>query len=227
MTDAEPIPAATVIVARDGTDGLEVLMLRRSSRGAFGGMWVFPGGAVENEDVHPDDARADDHELAVARRAAVRETAEEAGLSIDAADLVTFSHWVPPPVAPKRFSTWFFLAPAPTAVEVAIDGAEIHEHGWLRPADAIAARDAGEIELAPPTWVTLWRLSAAQTVQDAVRVAQENEPQRFVTHMYFPDGVPVAVWHDDVAYEDGDLTQPGPRHRLAMLPDGWKYEVSA
>jgi 8-oxo-dGTP pyrophosphatase MutT (NUDIX family) len=225
VTVAEPIPAATVIVARDGPEGLEVLMLRRSSRGAFGGMWVFPGGAVENDDVDPADA---DDEVAVARRAAVREAAEEAALSIDPAALVTFSHWVPPPVgAPKRFSTWFFLAPAPADVEVAVDGAEIHEHGWRRPVDAIAARDAGEIELAPPTWVTLWRLSTVDSVDEAVRLAQENEPQRFETHMYFPDGVAVAVWHDDVAYDDGDLSRPGPRHRLSLLPGGWQYEATA
>jgi 8-oxo-dGTP pyrophosphatase MutT (NUDIX family) len=223
MTEIEPIPAATVILARDGADGVEVLMLRRSSRGAFGGMWVFPGGQVENDDVDP---AAPDDELAAACRAAVREAKEEAALAIDPAALVPFSHWVPPPVAPKRFSTWFFLAPAPTASEVAVDGAEIHDHEWLRPAAAIAARDAGEIELAPPTWVTLWRLSTAESVEDAVRLARQSEPQRFVTHMYFPDGVPVAVWHDDIAYDDGDLGQPGPRHRLSMLPDGWHYEVT-
>ena len=51
----EPIPAATVILARDGSEGVEVLMLRRSSRGAFGGMWVFPGGRVENEDLAEAD----------------------------------------------------------------------------------------------------------------------------------------------------------------------------
>ena len=45
--------------------------------------------------------------------------------------------------------------------------------------------------------------------------------------MYFPDGVPVAVWHDDVAYDDGDLQQPGERHRLWMLPDGWQYELTS
>jgi 8-oxo-dGTP pyrophosphatase MutT (NUDIX family) len=212
-----------VVVARDGVEGVEVLMLRRSSRGAFGGMWVFPGGAVENEDLDPADP---DDELAAARKAAVREAEEEAGIAVDPDALVTFSHWVPPPVAPKRFSTWFFLAPAPTTMEVAVDGAEIHEHEWLRPEAAIAARDAGEIDLAPPTWVTLWRLSAATSVDDAIRIARQAEPQRFVTHMYFPDGVPVAVWHDDVAYEDGDLGRDGPRHRLAMLPDGWRYEVT-
>jgi len=219
----EPIPAATVILARDADDGIEVLMLRRSSRGAFGGMWVFPGGRVENEDL---DAADPGDELTAARRAAVRESKEEADVVVDGDALVTFSHWLPPPVAPKRFSTWFFLAPAPEAIEVAVDNQEIRDHEWLRPADAIARRDAGEIELAPPTWVTLWRLSGAATVDDAVRLARESEPQRFVTHMYFPDGVPVAVWHDDVAYDDGDLHQSGPRHRLYMLPEGWRYEAT-
>ena len=223
MTEIEPIPAATVIVARDGADGLEVLMLRRSSRGAFGGMWVFPGGAVENEDI---DAHAPDDELATARRTAVREAEEEAAIAIDVDALVTFSHWVPPAGAPKRFSTWFFLAPAPATHDVSVDGAEIHEHEWLRPEAAIAARDAGEIELAPPTWVTLWRLSSANSVDEAVRMARESEPQRFETHVYMVDKVVVAVWHDDVAYDDGNLEEPGPRHRLSMLPDGWRYEVT-
>ena len=224
MSDIEPIPAATVVLARDGVDGLEVLMLRRSSRGAFGGMWVFPGGKVENDDL---DANAADEELTAARHAAVREAQEEAAVVVDGDALVTFSHWLPPPVAPKRFSTWFFLAPAPDALEVAVDNREIRDHEWLRPVDAIARRDAGEIELAPPTWVTLWRLSTIDTVEEAVRLVRESEPQRFETHMYFPDGIPVAVWHDDVAYDDGDLGQAGPRHRLAMLPDGWQYEVTA
>ena len=48
MSDAsEPIDAATVVVARDSADGVEVLMLRRNSKIYFGGMWVFPGGRVD------------------------------------------------------------------------------------------------------------------------------------------------------------------------------------
>jgi 8-oxo-dGTP pyrophosphatase MutT (NUDIX family) len=222
-TVTEPIPAATVIVARDGVDGVEVLMLRRNSRGAFGGMWVFPGGQVDPADA--EGAAAGD-ELATARRAAVREAAEEAGVVVDADDLVTFSHWVPPPQAPKRFSTWFFLVPAPAAIEVAVDGQEIHDHEWLRPADAMAAWDRGEIELAPPTWVTLWRLATAESVQDAVEAARARRPQRFETHIAFDGDATVAVWHDDVAYDDGDLAKAGPRHRLSMRPEGWKYELT-
>jgi 8-oxo-dGTP pyrophosphatase MutT (NUDIX family) len=214
----EPIPAATVVLARDAADGIEVLMLRRNSRGAFGGMWVFPGGQVD-----PEDAAGD--EIATARRAAVREAEEEAGVVIDPDALVPFSHWVPPPQAPKRFSTWFFLAPAPAVHDVSVDGAEIRAHEWHRPADAVALRDAGEIELAPPTWVTLWRLSQAATVEDAVADARARPPQRYETHIATGgDGVMVAVWPGDAAYDDGDLDKPGPRHRLAMLSDGWLFE---
>ena len=50
--DSELIPAATVVVLRDAETGLEALMLRRNSKIAFGGMWVFPGGRVDEEDAN-------------------------------------------------------------------------------------------------------------------------------------------------------------------------------
>lgn len=220
---SEPIPAATVVVVRDGDHGLETLMLRRNSKHTFGGMWVFPGGRVDPEDADP--ATPED-ELAAARRAAVREAREEAALDIDPDALVVFSHWMPPPQAPVRFSTWFFLAPAPAVTAVVVDGTEIHEHAWLRPADAAQRRDVGEIELAPPTWVTLWRLAQAGTVAAAIDDARARDPERFETHMVVSDGAMVALWSGDAAYDDGDLTRAGPRHRLWMRPDAWSYERS-
>ena len=45
---AGAVPAATVVLIRDGRDGLEVLLARRSSQLAFhGGAWVFPGGRID------------------------------------------------------------------------------------------------------------------------------------------------------------------------------------
>jgi 8-oxo-dGTP pyrophosphatase MutT (NUDIX family) len=210
-----------VVLVRDGGEGLEALMLRRNSELTFGGMWVFPGGRVDPVDRDPN--RPDD-EVAAARRAAVREALEEAGVVVDPDGLVPFSHWTPPPQAPRRFSTWFFLAPAPRGADVAVDGGEIHEHRWLRPADALRSRDAGEIELAPPTWVTLWRLDAAHDVDGAVNQARARPPQRFETHIAHVDGALVALWDGDAAYDDGDVDRPGARHRLVMLPSGWRYE---
>jgi 8-oxo-dGTP pyrophosphatase MutT (NUDIX family) len=148
-------------------------------RHAFGGMWVFPGGRVDPEDWDPD--RPGD-ELAAARRAAVREASEEAGLAIDAGALLPYSHWTPPPITPRRFLTWFFLAPAPDG-DVVIDGGEIREHRWLRPADALDSQRAGEIELAPPTWVTLHELSRWRSVAESLKGVCEREPERFETHI--------------------------------------------
>ena len=72
-TVASPlIPAATVLLLRDTDAGLEVLMLRKNRGQAFGGMWVFPGGKVDPDDVATTDEP--DRELAVARAAAQRET---------------------------------------------------------------------------------------------------------------------------------------------------------
>src|SRR5262249_5356532 len=105
-----PIPSATVILLRDGSAGLETLLLRRNSRIAFhGGAWVFPGGRIDPED-YPDGIREDD--LAAARQAAVREAWEEAGLSINRDALVWISHWTTPLGRPERYSTWFFSAGA-------------------------------------------------------------------------------------------------------------------
>jgi 8-oxo-dGTP pyrophosphatase MutT (NUDIX family) len=220
MDDA--VPAATVVLLRDGDDGLEVLMLRRASTIAFGGMWVFPGGRID-----PGDLDEDGGELAAAGRAAVREAFEEAAVVVDPATLVPSAHWMPPPGAPRRFATWFFLAPAPPGAEVAVDDGEIREHAWLRPADALARRDAGTVELAPPTWVTLWRLAEVGDVATALAGARARQPERFETHIAAGSAGPVAVWHGDAAYPDGDLDRPGPRHRLSMLPGGWCYELSA
>ena len=70
----DPVPAASVILLRDGAQGLEVLMLRRTSKASFGpGAWVFPGGRID-----PGDG-ADPTSMEAARQGAARETMEEAG----------------------------------------------------------------------------------------------------------------------------------------------------
>ncbi|GIV61362.1 MAG: NUDIX hydrolase [Rhodothermaceae bacterium] len=88
-------PAATVLIVREGTDGLEVYMVRRSARMAFmPSMHVFPGGRVDEADgvlaarlvragragtrltEGPDTLE----DAAAGAVAAIREAAEECGL---------------------------------------------------------------------------------------------------------------------------------------------------
>lgn len=233
------VPAATVVPLRDGDEGIEVLLLRRNSGGAFGGMWVFPGGQVDLADIEGAGGSAGASnvqdaftpgggtsvEIEAARRAAVREAREEAALHLDRSELVTLSFWLPPAEAPRRFATWFFLAPA--GGEIVIDRGEIHDHRWMAPAEAMAARDRGEIELAPPTFTTLWWLSHRDDVKAALSDAGEREPERFETKVALNASGQLAatLWSGDAGYADGDLHRPGPRRRLWMLPDGWRVEV--
>lgn len=201
-------------------------MLRKNSKLAFGGMWVFPGGRLDPED---DDPELPGDVEAASRRAAVREALEEADLLVEPNSLVPFSHWTPPEVgevAPKRFATWFFVCRAPVgeAGEVTIDGGEIHEDCWVRPADMLARLDAGEIQLAPPTIVTLHDLAPHATVEVALAAAAARTPERYLTKVGALDDGIVTMWDGDAGYESGDATLPGVRHRIAMGPGRWVYE---
>ena len=210
--------AATVVLVRDAPGGLECLMLRKTRGQAFGGVWVFPGGRVEEVDGAGLDG---------ARAAAVREAAEETGLVLTAADLVPFAHWNPPVEAPRRYATWFFLGGLPEgAADVIVDGGEIGDHVWTTPADAFARHAAGEIEMLPPTWVSLRRIAGLPDVASALADVRAGSVDHFTTRVADDGGVLVSMWEPDAGYETGDLAAPGPRHRLAMDPAGWRYERS-
>src|SRR5215216_4641758 len=202
MATNEATPAATVVIARDSADGVEVLMLHRNSAHAFGGMWVFPGGKIDPEDASAHDT-AD--ELTAARHAAVRETLEEAGVVLEPDRLVPISHWTPPPEAPRKFTTWFFVAQAPNSHDVVVNADEHQDHAWLSPADVLRRVDALEVELAPPTWMTLHEMSAYSDVASFVADVRAREPKLFATRVARAGDVPVAVWDGDAGYADGDL----------------------
>jgi 8-oxo-dGTP pyrophosphatase MutT (NUDIX family) len=213
---------------RDGQQGLEVLLLRRSTRGTFGGMWVFPGGQVDRTDAPDHAGELPDAHLAAARRAAVREAREEAGLELDAEGLVTLSFWLPPPEAARRFATWFFLAAAAEQPDVVIDQREIHEHRWYSPAAAMAARDAGRIELLPPTFMTLWWLARRADVSSALAAGAARPPERFLSRFALDEEgrLRATLWEGDAGYGDGNLDRPGPRRRLWIDPHGWRAEIT-
>ena len=52
MTEVVPRPSATVTLVRDVPGGIEVLMMRRNLQSGFvPGMYVFPGGALDDDDL--------------------------------------------------------------------------------------------------------------------------------------------------------------------------------
>ncbi|MET0377841.1 MAG: NUDIX domain-containing protein [Spongiibacteraceae bacterium] len=221
-TEVEVRPAATVALLRERPEGMEILLLRRQSKLAFAaGMWVFPGGRIDPEDY--DDVSGDI--FAAARRAAVREAMEEAAVAVDPDALVYFAHWTTPAHegSLRRFATWFFVAGLDGEHAVQVDGGEIDDHQWLRPADAIASHRRREMALMPPTYAALKEMAACNTIEDVLtlyrtRKVIEIQPRHFTEPTF------IAVYPGDVAYEGGDPQAPGPRHRSWINESGLQYE---
>ncbi|WP_309065131.1 NUDIX hydrolase [Microbacterium sp.] len=211
--DATLRVAGTAVVLRDGVDGLETLLLRRPETGSFAGAWVFPGGAVESGDILEGETETD-----AARRAAVRETAEEAGLRVR--DLQPVSCWTPPVDAPRRYRTWFFLARS-AEDELVLNPAEVTDAVWVTPAGAFDRHAAGSLVLFPPTWVTLHGLLPHRTVDEAYAAA--GTVQQFVTHSRVTPSGRLLTWAGDEEHPH-EPGAPGARHRLTAGPPPWRYE---
>ena len=218
---AEIRPAATVILLRDAPDGLHVLLLRRNSALGFAaGQWVFPGGGIDAGEI----ARTGDA-LAAARLAAVRETREEAQILIASAEeLVYYSHWTTPPIMPRRYATWFFAGRAPVLDAVTVDGGEIDDHLWVRPAEALLRQRREEIEMLPPTFVTLTELAACGSVAEALERAAGRPVPVFEPHFVIREGLPtVSIYEGDSGYASSDPDIHERHHRMVLARGNWQY----
>jgi 8-oxo-dGTP pyrophosphatase MutT (NUDIX family) len=214
-------PSATIVLLRDGDDGLELLLVRRNAKlKTHGGAWVFPGGRVDPADRDGIDP-ADD--VAAARRAGVRELDEETGLAIGEPALVPMALWITPDFMPKRFATWFFVAEGDGS-DVRVDGEEIDTYRWLRPAAALAEQRAAALELLPPTFVTITQLASYTTSADAVAKLRRGEPTRYTPRICRIEEGACSLYEGDAGYEATDAAVAGPRHRLWMVSSGWRYE---
>lgn len=137
-----PFPAASVLLLRD--QPLEVLMILRHEASSFvPGMWVFPGGALD-----PGDGDATD--LEALKRAAIREVKEETAIDIRG-ELVWTSRWITPAGLPKRYDTWFFLAPVDRDTPVTLQESEAVDYTWIAPADALQRHKSGDFPMVFPT----------------------------------------------------------------------------
>lgn len=186
-------PASTVLLLRDGAQGLEVFMVVRHHQIDFAsGALVFPGGRVEPGDL----TLAGGDEAVAFRIAAIRETWEECGVLLgcpgapppaagdfaamlaarglvpDCTALAHFAHWITPVPVPKRFDTHFFLAAAPADQDAVHDGGEAVDSVWIRPRDALAEAEAGTKKIVFPTRMNLTKLGRSNSVAEAFAAAR-------------------------------------------------------
>ncbi|MDA0370792.1 MAG: NUDIX domain-containing protein [Actinomycetota bacterium] len=126
-------PAATVMLVRQSSGPLEVFMMRRTTKAAFaGGMYVFPGGAVDAADSsHPDTSNLDTS----FEMASIRECFEEAGVLLACDGSGRTVKFDDPEVA-RRFAEYRHVVHAGERTMSSILGAEglsaRHDHlSWV------------------------------------------------------------------------------------------------
>ncbi|MFC5676351.1 NUDIX hydrolase [Aeromicrobium endophyticum] len=249
-----PVPArdaATIVVVRDGDQGVEAYLMRRQTSMAFAaGMYVFPGGGLTTSDVEhrvpwvgPDAEqwgarfRCDPALAKGLVVAAVRETFEETGILLAGPDADTvvsdtsdgeiqaarlaldtgevsfaeflssrglvlradllgaWAHWITPEFEPRRYDTRFFVAALPAGQRVGEMSRESDHAAWVPLSRVLAAVEAGEAAMMPPT-VTACREVAAHTAATVVAASQGRE---------FPTVLPRLVLVDDRPYLETDL----------------------
>lgn len=217
-----PRPAASVLLVRDFQGRLEVLMVERPARGYFGGLYVFPGGAVDPVD-HSDLARrvvsgpSLDHEF---RAAAMREVAEEVGLALtasgvepapnlrgedllaaldssgtglDGACLVLISRWVTPTFAPVRFDTRFYVAAVDETPPIRLDPDELIAHMWAVPEELLRMSERGDLTLILPTLTHLRWLTRRTDAEDVLASARGADGRTLIEPGEMEDGSLVPI----------------------------------
>lgn len=97
--------------------------------------------------------------------------AEAEGIEYAVDAVVPFAHWVTPVSMPKRFDTWFFLAPAPADQIGSHDGGESVESEWINPNTALAEWEAKTKTIVFATRMQLVKLGRSRTSSDAFKAS--------------------------------------------------------
>jgi 8-oxo-dGTP pyrophosphatase MutT (NUDIX family) len=139
------------------------------------------------------------------------EALERAEAWLEPARLVYWSHWITPLMGTQpRFDTRFFAVSLPEGQVASEDGNEAVASAWIDPTEACARAGRGELQLAPPTLLTLVDLARAahraRSVAELLLQEAEREPPP-VTPRLRVDGSTrrlLMPWHPDYVSTPGD-----------------------
>jgi 8-oxo-dGTP pyrophosphatase MutT (NUDIX family) len=145
-----------------------------------------------------------DRAALVAGALTLAELLSRRGLVLRADLLVPWARWITPEGEPRRFDARFFAAALPAGQVATGHEAESDRIAWLRPAAAIAAAQAGEMSMLPPTATTLNDFARAgdAAAGDAVDAILARRPviEPVMPRLVLEDGVAWLLVPDEVGY---------------------------
>jgi 8-oxo-dGTP pyrophosphatase MutT (NUDIX family) len=206
MTDAQ---ASAALGIEDGGLAFWVAALRECFEEA--GVML----AQRRDDRHPDGRLPlDTGDPDTARRFAEHRDALNQGRArlldicrredlILAADAVHYvAHWVTPELAPRRYDTRFFVTAAPPGQVARHDDHETIATIWVRPGDALARGQSGEIDLLPPTIANLRSIEPfGSTAEVMAWAASVTEVIAVLPIVIVEDGHVLILRPGDAGYE--------------------------
>lgn len=149
-------------------------------------------------DTTGDDWEADRAAL-VARELSFAAFLDRRGLRLRSDLLGAWARWITPEFEPRRYDTWFFVAALPVGQRTRNASTEADRTVWIRPADAAAGYDGGELLMMPPTISTLRSLEPYGSAAEALGAAAAQDLAPVLARASLEDGQLVLSWpgHDE------------------------------
>ncbi len=166
---------------------------------------------------------ADERQALNARETTFVDAARRRGWIVKGSRLVYWSWWITPRQERRRYDTRFFVAGVTRdqALDAAHDAREVVDSDWWTAAETLTRFEAGEIFLAPPTFITLLELRDLPTVDAVLAAARLRTPPPIEPSVGVePDGSLAIVMPGDPEHPQ-DEPIPGLPQRLVMSQGRW------
>ncbi|MFK4227788.1 NUDIX hydrolase [Streptomyces sp. NPDC019890] len=149
-------------------------------------------------DTTGDDWEADRRAL-VDRELSFADFLDRRGLVLRSDLLAAWARWITPEFEPRRYDTWFFVAALPKGQRTRNASTEADRTVWIRPEDAAAGYDKGDLLMMPPTVSTLRALQPYATAGAALSAAAGQDLTPVLAKARLEDGRLVLSWpgHDE------------------------------
>ncbi|MEV5980726.1 NUDIX hydrolase [Streptomyces sp. NPDC052114] len=140
-----------------------------------------------------------DREALVARDVSFAEFLDRRGLFLRSDLLAAWARWITPEFEPKRYDTFFFVAALPEGQRTRNASTEADRTVWIRPSEAAAGYDKGELLMMPPTISTLRALGVHASPRAALAAAPSQDMTPVLAQAHLRDGELVLSWpgHDE------------------------------
>ncbi|MGP3999617.1 NUDIX hydrolase [Streptomyces sp. 8N706] len=110
-----------------------------------------------------------------------------------------WARWITPEFESRRYDTWFFVAVLPKGQRTRNASTEADRALWIRPQEAAAGYDRGELLMMPPTIAALRELERYGSAGEALAASTERDLTPVLARAELREGEIVLSWpgHDE------------------------------